>query len=63
MVNNLKAIREDRGLTQNELAEAANIHRVTIAKYEAGQVDPTLENAKKMADVLGVTVDELIRQK
>lgn len=63
MVDNLRAIRETRGLTQNELAEATKIHRVTIAKYEKGLVDPTLENAKKMADALGVTVDDLIRQK
>ena len=61
MVKNLKAIRKAKGLTQADLAVMANINRVTIAKYELGRIDPTLESAKRMADVLGVTVDELMK--
>lgn len=63
MVANLKDIREQRGLTQEALARATNIHRVTIAKYETGEVDPKIENALKLAEALGVTVDELIGKK
>lgn len=48
-------------MTQQELADAANINRVTIAKYETGQIDPTLDSARKMADALGVTIDELVK--
>lgn len=61
MIDNLKAVRKARGMTQQELADAANINRVTIAKYELGQIDPTLESARKMADALGVTIDELVK--
>ena len=63
MVANLKRIRKQLGMTQYELSRITNIHRVTIAKYEAGKVDPTLESAEKLASALGVTVDELIDNK
>lgn len=61
LIDNLKAVRKARGMTQQELADAANINRVTIAKYETGQIDPTLDSARKMADALGVTIDELVK--
>jgi len=60
MVSNLKEIRKAKGMTQAQLAEAAKIHRILIAKYETGRVDPTLNSAEKLASALGVTVDELI---
>ena len=60
MVANLKAIRKQRGMTQGELATLVGINRITIIKYESGKVDPTIESATKLANVLGVTVDELI---
>ena len=60
MVANLKQIRMSRLMTQAELANATGINRVTIAKYEAGTMDPTIEKAKKLADTLGVTIDELV---
>lgn len=60
MVANLKAIRKQRGLTQGQLATLAGINRITIIKYESGKVDPTIESATKLANALGVTVDELI---
>lgn len=60
MVSNLKEIRKAKGMTQAQLAKAAKIHRITISKYEAGRVDPTLNSAEKLASALGVTVDELI---
>ena len=63
MVANLKAIRKQRNMTQAQLAEAANIHRITIAKYEAGKVDPSLESAERLAKALKVSVDELIGKK
>ena len=62
MVANLQAIRKARGLTQGELAQAAQINRVTIAKYEAGKVDPTMKSAERLANALGVTINDLIRR-
>lgn len=60
MVANLRHIRKQRGMTQEQLAKASGINRVTIARYEALKVDPCMERAERLANVLGVTVNELI---
>lgn len=54
--NRLLRARKDRGLTQREFAEAINASVGSIPGYENGKNDPRLSLAKKMADVLGVSV-------
>lgn len=61
MIAKLRMIRKAKGMTQADLAKATKINRVTIAKYETGKIGPTLVNAEKMAQALGVTVDDLIK--
>ena len=53
-------LRRERGLNQEELAELAMLHRVTIAKYETGQVEPGALAIGRIADALNVTTDELL---
>lgn len=53
-------LRRERGLNQEELAELAMLHRVTIAKYETGQVEPGALAVSRIADALGVSADELL---
>lgn len=60
MVNKLREIRKARGMTQIQLANHTGINRVTIARYETDKIWPTLRNAEKLADALGVTLNELI---
>lgn len=60
MLANLKAIRTGKSMTQKRLAELTGVHRVNIAKYEAGKSSPTLKTAEKLASALGVTVSDLI---
>ena len=60
MVAKLRQIRKARGMTQDQLAKATGINRVTIAKYETMKIDPRLEQAERLAAALGVTVNELI---
>lgn len=62
MVSNLKNIRKTKGMTQGELAEAARLHRITIAKYEAGIISPTLESAQRLANALGVPIEALTKK-
>lgn len=57
---NLKEVRISRGLTQTELADKLGIAQQVISRYERGNFMPQLDNAKIIADALGVTVDELI---
>ena len=59
--NNLKKLREKKGLSQDRLAKLADVANNTIIKIEQGEnINPTLETLKKVAKALEVSVDELI---
>lgn len=47
-------------MSQVELAEKTGISRDAISKYERGDVMPSIEYAKRIADVLGVSLDYLV---
>lgn len=53
-------IRRERGYSQDQLAELALIHRVSIAKYETGVVEPGALALSRIADALEVSTDELL---
>ncbi len=57
--NNLKYLREQKKLSQNKLAELTNVNQTTIARWENGEMTPSLDNVLDMADVLNVTVADL----
>lgn len=59
---NVKARRVAKGWTQPVLAAKAKIHRVTLAKLEAGQHMPAWSSACRLADALGVKLDWLRRR-
>ena len=48
-----------KGLTQEALAEKIGVTRQAIAKWEAGETIPDLERARLIADVMGVSLDDL----
>lgn len=58
----LAEVRQAHGMTQEQLAEATGVHRVTIARIETGDVSPKAETLKRLADALGVLVDDLIEK-
>ena len=47
-------------MTQAELARAAGLNRVTIAKYETGKIGMSVRSAQKLASVLGCAVGDFI---
>ena len=49
----LKDIRAKKGLTQQEVANAANVDVTMISKIELGERRPSVEVAKKIASVMG----------
>ena len=55
--------RTARGLSQLELAEALDVSRQSISKWETNVAVPELAKLVKMADLFGVTLDELILDK
>lgn len=52
--------REHRGLTGVALATASGVNRVQIVDIEAGRKGGSVATLQKLADALGVTVDELL---
>lgn len=53
--------RKRKGITQQELADALNISRSTLAGYEAENKKPSYKVLVRMAEYFGVTVDYLLR--
>ena len=50
----IRLYRNLKGLTQTQLAELADIHPVSIRKYEAGMMKPREAQIRKLADALGI---------
>ena len=56
----LRVWRSYRGLTQSALARASGVNRVQIADIEAGRKNGSLGTVRKLAEALGVAVDDLV---
>lgn len=59
-IASIKAAREAIGLSQNALAKRLRVHRTHLNKIESGERMPGRELMVKMADVLEITLDELV---
>ncbi len=59
MNNNLKMLRNRRGLTQGELAKRLSVTRQTINSIENNKYNPTLELALNLGRFFEVPVEEL----
>ena len=56
----LKALRKEKGLSQEELAERSGLNRPYISGIEQGKRNVSLEVMEKLADALGVGIGELV---
>lgn len=56
----LKGLREDRDLSQKEVAEALHIERNTLSCYEIGYREPSFDMLVKIADYYDITTDYLL---
>ena len=59
----IKHHRTMKGLTQKQLGEMTGIHEVSIRKYEANKIAAKREQLEKIADVLGVPLNEFLELK
>ena len=57
--NNIYTLRRQRGLSQEQLAEALDVSRQAISKWENGAAVPELDKLQAIAAFFGVTLDEL----
>jgi len=57
----VQRLRTKRGWTQEQLAKKMRVHRVTVARIEAGmRKAPDLTTRKKLAKALGVPITDLL---
>ena len=56
----LQELRKNKGLTQEELAEALYVSRTAISKWESGRGYPSIDSLKEVAKYFSVTIDELL---
>ncbi|MCR5733627.1 MAG: helix-turn-helix domain-containing protein [Lachnospiraceae bacterium] len=58
--DNLVELRKLNNLSQEDIAEKIGVSRQTLSKYETGESLPDIERCKQLADLFGVTIDDLI---
>ena len=56
----LQELRKNRGLTQEELAEALYVSRTAISKWESGRGYPSIDSLKEISKYFSVTIDDLL---
>ena len=57
---NIKKLRKQKKLTQNEVAKVLNISRQAYCRYENGQRELSLETLCKLADFYDETTDSIL---
>lgn len=55
-------LRTTQNLSQGDLAEQLEVSRQSVSKWETGQSVPDLDKIIKLADLFGVSIDELVRE-
>ena len=53
-------LRTGSGLSQLDLAEKLGVSRQSVSKWETGQAVPDLDKLIRLADLFGISVDELV---
>lgn len=57
---NLRFLRKQKNITQNDLADQLDVQRTMISAYEDGRSEPKLSTLQKLGDILEVGVEELL---
>ena len=59
MKNRLEQIRKEKGITQEELADALEVSRQTVGSLENGRYNPSIILAYKIAKYFNLTIEEI----
>ena len=60
MLEHLRALREDRDLSQKDMAQLLNIHQTTYSDYELGRLNVPISALVQLARFYGTSVDYLL---
>lgn len=61
MGETISTLRKEKGMTQKELAEQLNITDKAVSKWERDLACPDISTLPKLAEIFGVSVDELLK--
>ena len=56
----IRELREERGLTQEELGKILNLTKGNVSKYESSKLEPNIETIKLIANYFKVSTDYLL---
>lgn len=59
-MENLKALREEKGISQQKLADKINTNQQNIHRYEHGFYEPDIQTLKQLADFFETSIDYLV---
>ncbi|AIQ37197.1 hypothetical protein R50345_22690 [Paenibacillus sp. FSL R5-0345] len=57
----VRELRKEKGMSQEELAHAANLHPTYIGKLERGERNMSVESLEKTTKALGITLEQLFK--
>ncbi len=60
MYKHLRALREDRDLSQKQLAELLQVHQTTYSDYERGNINIPVDALIQLADFYKTSIDYLV---
>ncbi len=63
LAENLRALRQQKGLSQEKLAELAGLHRTYIGSVERGERNISIDNVEALARALEINVPDLLSPK
>lgn len=59
MINHLEELRKQRGIRQEDLAQALGVSRQTVISLEKGKYNPSLALAFKLAHYFGLSIEDI----
>ena len=57
----IQKIRKEKGFSQEEIAEALEVSRQAVSKWENGTSEPSTANLIALAKLYGISLDELVK--
>ena len=61
--DNLKSVRNEAGYTQRQIADKLGVVESCYANWEQGRTEPNISTLRKLGEIFGVSVDELLSDK
>jgi transcriptional regulator with XRE-family HTH domain len=60
---NLQRLRREKGLSQEELADRAEVHQTYLSGVERGKRNPTITVLQRIAEALGADIENLVQKR